>query len=177
MSRTSKPQAPTTNTPSKAVPTAWKDRITAEDYEELKSTFEVFDEDNSGSIDPAEINKVLEELGLEKRNPFILSLIHGLRDKNKPITFPEFLDVICSRVGETKTRDGLKRVFAQFDKNEDGIIEFEELKAISKQLHDGINDDDLMELMHNTFINQKTASNEGFSFEEFYGIVSRFNNK
>jgi hypothetical protein len=33
----------------------------------------------------------MEELGLEKRNPFILSLIHGLRDKNKPITLDEFM--------------------------------------------------------------------------------------
>jgi hypothetical protein len=47
----------------------------------------VFDQDVSGTIDPVEINKVLEELGLDKRNPFILSLIHGLRDKNKPINF------------------------------------------------------------------------------------------
>ena len=49
---------------NKPVPTAWKDRLLAEDYEELKHTFEVFDEDGSGTIDPVEINKVLEELGL-----------------------------------------------------------------------------------------------------------------
>lgn len=30
----------------------WKDRILPEDYEELKNTFEVFDEDGSGTIDP-----------------------------------------------------------------------------------------------------------------------------
>lgn len=45
---------------SKPVPTQWKDRLLAEDYEELKHTFEVFDEDGSGTIDPVEINKVLE---------------------------------------------------------------------------------------------------------------------
>lgn len=28
---------------AKVVPTAWKDRLTAEDYEELVHTFEVFD--------------------------------------------------------------------------------------------------------------------------------------
>jgi Ca2+-binding EF-hand superfamily protein len=87
MSRSSKVPAANTPAPSKQAPTSWKDRLTPEDYEELKNTFEVFDEDGSGTIDPAEINKVLEELGLEKRNPFILSLIHGLRDKNKPIKF------------------------------------------------------------------------------------------
>ena len=162
---------------SKAVPTQWKDRLATEDYEELKHTFEVFDEDGSGSIDPVEINKVLEELGLDKRNPFILQLINGLKEKNKPIGFEEFLDIIASRVGETKTKDGIRRVFALFDKDENGTVDFEEFKAIAKQLHDGINDDDILEMMHSTHINQKTGTNEGFTFEEFYSIVSKFNNK
>jgi centrin-1 len=59
----------------------------------------------------------MEELGLEKRNPFILSLISALKDKNKPLNFDEFVDVIASRVGENNTRDGLKRVFALYDKD------------------------------------------------------------
>jgi Ca2+-binding EF-hand superfamily protein len=123
MSRTSKGQ---TAQPAKQAvqQLSWKDRLNAEDYDELKQTFDVFDEDGSGSIDPAEINKILDDLGLDKRNPFILSLINGLRDKNKPIQFPEFLDIICSRVGETKTKDGIKRVFALFDKDENGVIDF-----------------------------------------------------
>lgn len=99
MSRTSKTQPPAPAKPTSSASLTWKDRLTAEDYEDLKNTFEVFDEDHSGTIDPTEINKALEELGLDKRSPFILSLITGLRDKNKPITFNEFLDIIGSRVG------------------------------------------------------------------------------
>jgi Ca2+-binding EF-hand superfamily protein len=163
--------------PAPKAPSGWKDRLLAQDYEELKSTFEVFDEDGSGTIDPVEINKVLEELGLDRRNPFVLNLILGLKDKNKPIGFDEFLDIIASRVGETKTKDGLKRVFALYDTNGDGSIEFEEFKGIAKQIHDTINDDDLRELIHSTSINQKTQSNETINFEEFYRIVSKFANK
>jgi Ca2+-binding EF-hand superfamily protein len=161
----------------KAVPTAWKDRLAAEDYEELVHTFQVFDEDNSGTIDPVEINKVLEELGLDRRNPFVLNLINGLKDKNKPIGLDEFIDTIASRVGETKTKDGIRRVFALYDKDENGLIDFEEFKGIAKQLHDPINDDDIFELLHSTHVNWKTASNEGFTFDEFYAVVSKFNNK
>ena len=118
---------------------------------------------------------MLDELGLDKRNPFILSLIHGLRDKNKPVAFPEFLDIICSRVGETKTKDGIRRVFALFDKDENGVIDFEEFRVISKQLHENLNDDDIIEMMHSASINNHTSSNEGFTFEEFYQIVSKLN--
>jgi len=128
MSRTAKPAQSTAKAPTSsakiAKPTAWKDRLNGEDYDELKHTFEVFDEDGSGTIDPVEISKALEELGLDKRNPFILKLITSLKDKNKPINFDEFLDTIASQVGETKTKDGLKRVFALFDKDENGVIDF-----------------------------------------------------
>ena len=80
-------------------------------------------------------------------------------------------------MGETKTKNGLKTVFSQFDKDEDGFINFEELKAVSKQLRENLNDDDLLELLHSTHVNQKTGTNEGLNFEEFYRIVSKFANK
>lgn len=54
---------------------------------------------------------------MDKRNPFILNLINGLKDKNKPIGMDEFIDVIASRVGETKTKDGIRRIFALYDKD------------------------------------------------------------
>jgi Ca2+-binding EF-hand superfamily protein len=36
-------------------PTSWKDRISEQDYEELKATFDLFDEDGGGTIDPVEV--------------------------------------------------------------------------------------------------------------------------
>ncbi len=180
MSRVSKPSASTVKPATvsgKAKPTSWKERLYPEDMDELKSTFDTFDEDGSGTIDPSEINKVLEELGLDKRNPFILHLINGLKDKNKPLTYDEFVDSVASQVGETKTRDGLKRVFALFDRDGNGIVDFEEFKSIGKQLHDSLTDDDILEMMHSASVNHKTSSNEGFTFEEFYTVVSKFCNK
>ena len=161
--------------PVASKPSSWKDRIPEEDFNDLKNTFQVFDEDGSGTIDPEEINKALEELGIGRTNPFILGLINGLKDKNRPVNFDEFLDIICSRVGENKTKDGLKKVFALYDKNEDGVLDFEEFKGVAKWIKDGINDDDLLEMLHSTHINQKTATNEYVSFDEFYRIVSKFN--
>lgn len=171
-----KAPTPSAKTP-KVVPTSWKDRLLAEDYEELVHTFEVFDEDGSGTIDPVEINKVLEELGLDRRNPFVLNLINGLKEKNKPITKDEFIDIIASRVGETKTKAGLRTVFTLFDKDENGTVDFDEFKGIAKQLHDAINDDDILEMLHSTHVNHKTATNEGVTFDEFYSVITKFLNK
>ena len=178
MSRaTNNPVKPATSSKvtSKPVPTNWKDRLDQQDWEELKNTFEVFDEDGSGTIDAAEINKVLEELGVDKRNPLVMGIINRLKEANKAIRFEEFVEIAAGSVGEVRTKDGLRRVFALIDKNEDGHIDLEEFKFAFKSIQEHMNDDDIMELMHSTFINRKTSSNESFTFDEFYNVVTFHN--
>lgn len=63
----------------KPVPVAWRDRLSPADYEGLRDTFLIFDEDGSGKIDPVEINKVFEELDLHKRSLFIDQIITALK--------------------------------------------------------------------------------------------------
>jgi Ca2+-binding EF-hand superfamily protein len=175
MSRATKPVPTSSSKTSKPVPTNWKDRLDPVDYEELKNTFEVFDEDGSGTIDAAEINKVLEELGVDKRNPLVVGIINRLKEANRAIKFEEFIEIAAGSVGEVRTKDGLRRVFALIDKNEDGVIDFEEFKAGLKSIQEHMNDDDILELMHSTFINRKTSGNEAFTFDEFYNIVVAHN--
>lgn len=46
----------------------WIDRLPPHEIVNLKEVFDLFDEDQGGTVDPIEINKVLEEIGLKKRN-------------------------------------------------------------------------------------------------------------
>lgn len=90
MSRSAKNQPPAKPTPSstKSTPVnSWKDRLHPDDYEHLKNTFDIFDIDHSGTIDPEEINKIMEELGEGRKGTFIYNIIDGLRSKNKTINF------------------------------------------------------------------------------------------
>lgn len=41
-------------------------------------------------------------------NSFIISLLHAFRDKNRPIYFDDFLEIVGSRVGDTKTKEDLR---------------------------------------------------------------------
>lgn len=52
MSRTRKPNAPIASSKSNSQPVTWKEKLHHEDYEQLKATFDIFDEDHSGTIDP-----------------------------------------------------------------------------------------------------------------------------
>ncbi len=40
-----------------------------------------------------------------------------------------------------------------------------------------MDDQALLDLMHGVFINQKTQSNEEFTFDEFYQVISAYYNR
>lgn len=164
--------APVAKVPAK---TSWRDRISESDYKELKDTFDIFDEDGSGSIDPVEIDGILDELGLKGRSEIVFEMIEGLRAINKPIKFDEFLEVVCSKVGDCKSRDGITRVYQIWDKEGQGHADFESFKRIARELGETMNEDELTEMMHNAYIINGTESHDNFNFEEFYTIVSKKN--
>lgn len=93
------------------------------------------------------------------------------------MTFEEFVDVVCTQIGEYKTKDGLRRIFKLYDKEETGVLRFDQLKEIAKMIGEHMDDDALLELMHSVFINHKTESNEEFTFEDFYMVISKYYNR
>lgn len=168
-----KPPVPT----GKSAPLSWKEKLMPEEYEQLRNVFDLFDEDHSGTIDPEEINKIMEELGESRMGTFTFGLIEGLKGKGKPINFDEFLDLICPKVGEVRTKEGLRTIFNHLDKQSDEVLDFEELKHLARISGDGSNDEDLLEMLHSIYVNRETSSNESLTFDEFYGIVSKFYKK
>jgi Ca2+-binding EF-hand superfamily protein len=85
--------------------------------------------------------------------------------------------VVCTQIGEYRTRDGLQRVWKLYDKEDTGVIRFEQLKEISRSVGEYLDDGAILDLMHSVFINQKTQSNEEFTFEEFYQVISNYYSK
>jgi Ca2+-binding EF-hand superfamily protein len=72
-------QPASTKGPAKPAQTSWKDRLSEQDYEELKAAFDLFDEDGGGTIDPVEVEKILDELGLKGRSNIVFEMINGLK--------------------------------------------------------------------------------------------------
>lgn len=123
--------------------TSWKDRISQADYDSLKETFDLFDEDHGGTIDPEEIDKVMEMLGLAGRSKIVFEMISGFKALGRPIKFDEFLEIVCSTVGDNKSKQGLAKVFNLWDPQGNGYIDFDSFKRISKELGETLNDDEI----------------------------------
>ena len=152
---------------------SYKDKLDTVELKELKDIFELFDEDGSGTIDPAEVTQILSHLGLDKRNPIVFQMIEDMKTRTKAITFDDFLGIVVHRLGDTKSRDGLAKLFTVYDNDDTGIIDFEKFKNVAREIGENLNDDQILEMMHHVHVLNKTESNEGFNFEEFYKIVTK----
>lgn len=91
-------------------------------------------------------------------------MILDLQGKGKNINFDEFLEVIYSKLGDTRTKEGLQKIFNLYDTEQAGLIDFEKVKRVCKELGETMVDEEIIEMMHNTHILNQTESNEEFPF-------------
>ena len=59
-------------------------------------------------------------------------MITGLRDLNRPIKFDEFLEIVASKVGDCKSREGITKVFELWDNYGTGVVDFQAFKRVAK---------------------------------------------
>lgn len=175
MSRSTASNVPKAATSSGRVPAPVnvKDKLDTVEIKELKDIFELFDEDGSGTIDPSEVTQILSHLGLDKRNPIVFQMIEDMKARTKAITFDDFLNIVVTRLGDTRSREGLAKLFTVYDTDGTGTIDFEKFKQVAREIGENLNDDQILEMMHHVHVLNKTESNESFDFEEFYKVVTK----
>jgi centrin-1 len=150
--------------------------FTEEEIEELRETFDLFDEDKSGTIDPAEITKALTNMDLERRNPPVYNIINHLQSYQGPMDFETFLDAIQEKLGDTKSKEGMRKLFDFYllgDESGTDTIKFDNLKKVARDLGESMNDDELKKMLHHIHVLNRTEDPEGITFEEFYEIVTK----
>jgi len=98
----------------------------------FRHKFNAVDADGSGSIDPAEVMKVFEELGERPDPQEVQDLISAVDfDQNGEIEFEEFLHMKSMQMlAKPEKEDDVWQVFDLCDSELDGLICFEELKSI-----------------------------------------------
>jgi centrin-1 len=132
----------------------------------------LFDTDGSGTIDAKELKVAMRALGFEPRKEEVRKMIQDIdRDGSGTIDFPEFLEMMSSKMAERDPREEIMKAFRLFDDDETGRISFKNLKRVSKELGENMTDEELMEMIEEADRDGDGEINE----EEFLRIMKKTN--
>ncbi|CAG9332461.1 unnamed protein product [Blepharisma stoltei] len=141
--------------------------LTQDEINEIKEAFDLFDSDNSGTIDPKEINAALASLGQDK-TPTIFRLLAGIEELGASITFEDFLGHISERLGHRNTRDGIKRIFDLFDADGSETINVKNLARVARELGESMTEEELQEALAKV-----SADKQAMTFDDFYVVMTK----
>uniref|UniRef100_A0A914W519 EF-hand domain-containing protein n=1 Tax=Plectus sambesii TaxID=2011161 RepID=A0A914W519_9BILA len=134
------------------------------EVERVRALFAQIDRDSNGTLTAAEIAEGMKTLGHEVSPKTVQAVMRASdKDGNGQINFEEFLAVVLSKVKLKQEKSSMAKVFAEFDKNGDGVITVDELMAAWETMGSTIS------LQEATAIIAEADSNgDGrVSFEEF----------
>ena len=115
--------------------------LTEEQKQEIKEAFDLFDTDGSGTIDAKELKVAMRALGFEPKKEEIRKLIADVDTNGSGvIDFPEFLDMMTTKMAERDPREEMSKAFRLFDDDETGKISFKNLKRVAKELGENMTD-------------------------------------
>lgn len=108
--------------------------------------------------------------GFETKNQTLYNTINSLETEGvKSINFDEFFSIMTARASDKNSRENLKKVFAFFDDERTGFVSAKNLRRITKQLNQKIDEQELQEM-----IDKADLDNDGLvSEEEFYQIMTK----
>ena len=147
--------------------------LSNEEMEEIKQAFELFDTNNTGKINPAELKQAMQSLGFNDRNPTIFAMICDLDTpqaaKNGGIDLETFVDAINNKLGDKDSEEGIKRIFQLFtsDPNAESI-DATDLHRIAKELGETMTKEEL-----NDMLKRASSSGNSLTFREFYDIMTK----
>ena len=151
-------------------PASRRPGLTQDEIEELRQAFDLFDTDDSGTIDPKELRAAMQSLGFDTKNQTIYQMIQDI-DKNcdGEVDFDEFLELMTSRLAGSDTKEDIQKIFELFDDDKTGYISLQNLKRVAHELGENMDDAELLEM-----IERADFDHDGqISSEEFFTIMTQ----
>lgn len=166
MASTSKKQA-TSGVRKKGAP---KFELTAEQKNDIKEAFDLFDPDGTGKIATKELKVAIRALGFEPKKEEIKKLIADVDpDGLGTLSFEEFLNLMSVKMSEKDTKEEVLKAFRLFDSDDTGKITFKNLKRVAEELGENLTDEELQEM-----IDEADKDGDGeISQEEFLRIMKK----
>ena len=130
----------------------------------LKQAFDLFDKDNSGTINIKDAINSMKRMNFEETNPDLFNLISSILDEGEEkVTWENFSNFINEGLKDRKSEEGLKTIFNLFiDNPENETINFETFKKICKEIGENLSEEELEHILNNT-----TEHGNEITFKDF----------
>ena len=158
-----------------------KKALTKEQVDEIKSAFELFDKDHSGTIDVNELRDAMKALGIYLKRDDVKEMMKRVdKDQSGSIELDEFMSlmaekivsfavVICVIQSERNPEEELRKAFRIYDGDDSGKISFDNLKKVAIDLNEQLTDDEIKEMIEIA----DTDKDGEVSLDEFISLMRK----
>ena len=95
------------------------------------------------------------------------------KDHSGTIDFHEFLAIMIKKMSETDKKEALDEAFLLFDKDGDGDITFDDLKAVAEELNENLTDEEINEMLAGASQNRNAQGQLAVSDQAFKQMLSK----
>ena len=142
--------------------------LSEEKLVELRCAFDLFDNDNDGKIDIAELGKAIQKMGQKLTEDDLKEMIKEVdSDYNGTIEFSEFVQLMESKMKDNDSEEEIFEAFKIFDKKGNGYITKNDIKNVMSSLHEPLAQEEVDELMKTWDLDKDGYLN----FEEFKNMM------
>ena len=141
--------------------------LTEDEVNEIKAAFDLFDNDGSGTIAPAEVSAALASLGSDRSASFF-RLLDGISELGAEITFDQFLNHVTERLGNRHSKEGIQHIFELFDHDGSGAIDVAKMKRVAKELGESMTAEEL-----EAAIQRVAGGKSEINVDDFYAVMTK----
>mmetsp|Transcript_11199 Transcript_11199/g.20415 ORF Transcript_11199/g.20415 Transcript_11199/m.20415 type:complete len:162 (-) Transcript_11199:127-612(-) len=144
--------------------------LTEDQIEEFQEAFTLFDKDGDGTITAEELGVVMRSLGRKPTMEDLKNMIAEVDDDGSgKIEFPEFLQLLTSKLQDTDSIEEMREAFGVFDRDKNGSVSASELKHVMDNLGEQVTNEEVEEM-----IREADADGDGeLSFDDFLDFIER----
>ena len=143
-------------------------QLSPEQEDQIKQAWQLFDEDQSGSIEHHELKMVMQKLGLNPTQDELDDIIRDIdKDMDGQIDYNEFLRLMSTKLKDAQTQDELFEAFLVFDQHGKKSFGARELTEVSQMLKCNFTREDISEMIAVADLN----GDQQITFEEFAAIM------
>ena len=152
---------------------SWK--LTLRDIDEYKSAFALCDKDHDGKLSAQEMGNIMRTLGKNFSNQELNSIISEIETKgNGFIELDKFIELMADNkiddITLKKEQTNLINAFKYFDRDQTGLIDYDEFKHVLTTVSEKLSKDEIAKL-DELCLSQVDKETRKFNYRDFLDLI------